>query len=125
MKRIAVAAAAALALAAAGCFVVPYGGIYTDVTAPANLAHGSVYQVTPASDFETVAVVQGEARGTVILGLIATGDFGYGAAIRDALAKAPGATRLIDVVADLKVKNILGVYAEYITRVSGRAIRTP
>ncbi len=100
-----------------------FGGLYTDITSPDKLAFSSVYQITPELDFEAVAYVEGQASGVVILGLIATGNFGYGAAIEDALSKAPGATRLVDVVSDTQVKSFFMLYTVYTTKVRGRAIK--
>jgi hypothetical protein len=99
------------------------GIIYSDITGPNALGHGTVYQITPDSDYESIAFVEGVARGQVILGIVALGNYGYGAAIEDALSKAPGATRLIDITADTQIKCILGVYVEYITKVRGRAVK--
>jgi hypothetical protein len=99
------------------------GALYTDITKPEALGHMTTYQVTPESDYESIAFVEGVSKGTVILGLIATGNFGYGAAIEDALSKAPGATRLIDITVDTQIKSFLGVYAEFITKVRGRAVK--
>lgn len=101
----------------------PRGGLYTDITSPVALGHLTTYQITTESDYESIAFVEGISTGTVILGLIATGDFGYGAAIQDALLQAPGATRLLDITVDSQVTSILGLYAKYTTRVRGRAVR--
>lgn len=90
---------------------------------PGALGHTTTYQVAPESDYESLAFVEGISKGSVILGLIAAGNFGYGAAIEDALSKAPGATRLVDLTADTQIVSILGIYVEYITKVRGRAIR--
>lgn len=103
--------------------LMPPGAIYTDITTPQTIANYTTYQITPESDFEGIAYVEGIAEGEVILGLVATGNFGYGAAIEDALSKAPGATRLVDVIVDTQVKSILGIYVKYITKVRGRAVR--
>ena len=99
------------------------GEIYANITNPGALANGSVYQITPDSDFESIAFVEGTARGQVILGLIATGYFGYRDAIEDALSKAPGATRLIDMTVNTQIESILGASIETITKVRGRAIK--
>lgn len=101
----------------------PRGALYTNITEPGRMTTQTNYQVTPATDYEDIAYVEGTAQGEVILGLIATGDFGYGSAIEDALSKAPGATRLVDIIVDVQVKSFLGVYAVFITKVRGRAIR--
>jgi hypothetical protein len=117
-----------LILAAAGACIgcasgMMSGGLYTDITAPGVLASQSSYTITPESDFESLAFVEGKASGVTILGLVATGDFGYGAAIENALKQAPNATRLIDITVDKKVKSFLGVYTKITTTVRGRAIR--
>jgi hypothetical protein len=116
-----------LIVAAAGasisCAVGMGGALYTDMTLPGTLASVSSYTITPESDFESLAFVEGKASGEIILGLIATGDFGYGAAIENAMKQCPNATRLIDIIVDRKVKSFLGVYTKITTTVRGRAIR--
>ena len=99
------------------------GGLYTDITSPGTLGHTTTYQITPESDFESLAFVEGTSEGVVILGLIATGNFGYGAAIENALSQAPGATRLIDITVDTHLTSILGLYSKFTTKVRGRAVR--
>jgi hypothetical protein len=113
----------AVAGASISCAVGVAGGLYTDMTSPGVLASQSSYTITPESDFESLAFVEGKASGEIILGLIATGDFGYGAAIENAMKQCPNATRLIDITVDKKVKSILGVYTKITTTVRGRAIR--
>jgi len=116
-------AASGIVLLGCSCALTPMGALYTDVTSPAALGHQTSYQVTPESDYESIAFVEGTAKGTAVLGLIAVGNFGYGAAIEDALSKAPGATRLIDITVDTQIKSYFGVYSSFITKVRGRAVR--
>jgi hypothetical protein len=103
MKRALAAVFVGLFAAASftGCTVVSpmNGGIYTDLTGP--VAVGSA----------TGASKKGEAKATSIVG-VALGD----ASIETAM-KNGGITKVHHV--DTKVKNILGVYAEYTTIVYG------
>jgi hypothetical protein len=103
MKRAFVMLSLALFFSAslAGCTVVSpmNGGIYTDLTGP--VAVGSA----------TGSSKKGEAKATSIVG-VALGD----ASIETAM-KNGGITKVHHV--DTKVKNILGVYAEYTTIVYG------
>jgi hypothetical protein len=71
-----------------------FGSIYTDIKAP--------FAVTNHSSSSKV----GAAKATSILGIVATGD----ASIETA-AKSAGITKIHYV--DERVKNILGIYAEY------------
>jgi len=124
MKRVlALSTILILAFLLDACALAPVGGLYTNMVSPGALGHTTTYQVTPESDYESLAFVEGTSKGTVILGLIAAGNFGYGAAIEDALSKAPGATRLVDLTVDTQIVSILGIYVEHITKVRGRAIR--
>jgi hypothetical protein len=112
-----------IVIGTSGCSTGMIGGLYTDVTRPGEFAHMTTYQVTPGVDFESVAFVEGTAKGTLILGLVALGNFGYGAAIENALSKAPTANRLIDITVDTQIKSYLSIYIQYITKVRGRAIK--
>lgn len=125
MKRLALLILVIAAAMSGGACVLagPRGGLYTDITSPVALGHLTTYQITAESDYESLGFVEGVSTGTVIFGLIATGDFGYGAAIQDALLQAPGATRLLDITVDSHLTSILGIYAKYTTRVLGRAVR--
>jgi hypothetical protein len=101
-------AALAFALALAGC-------IYTDVRTP--LQYNSP---TPGDVGNNLGQeVQGRACNYVFLYLLAIGDGGYDAAVRDARAKS-GAQLIADVKADTSILNVLSVYQRQCTVVSGR-----
>jgi hypothetical protein len=65
--------------------------------------------------------VTGEACNHVLLWLVAWGDGGYSAAVDDA-KHGSGARMLVDVEADTKLFNILGVYQQNCTRVRGKTL---
>jgi TRL-like protein family len=65
--------------------------------------------------------VTGEACNHVVLWLVAWGDGGYSAAVGDA-KRDSGARMLVDVEADTKLFNILGVYQQSCTRVRGKTV---
>lgn len=62
--------------------------------------------------------VTGEACSQVVLGMVAWGDGGYGAAVEDAKAKG-GAALLADVQSDRSIFNVLSVYQRICTKVRG------
>jgi len=88
------------------------GSLYTDVKGPLVID----------SDSAKGQMVEGMARAQGILGF-ATGDCSLEAAIKDALAKAPGSTRLENIIVDYHAKSILGVYAEFTTMVKGVPVK--
>jgi hypothetical protein len=98
-----------LPLALTGC-------LYTDVRAP--LSYSSA---TPGDANGSLGqAVTGQACNYGILWLVAVGDGGYDAAVRDAIGntKAPF---LVDVKSDTSYRNIaFGVYQRQCTEVSGR-----
>jgi hypothetical protein len=63
--------------------------------------------------------VHGEACNYVILWLFAFGDGGYDAAVADARASTH-APVLVDVKADTRVLNVLGVYQRQCTTIAAR-----
>jgi hypothetical protein len=63
--------------------------------------------------------VTGEACNHVVLWLVAWGDGGYSAAVQDA-KRGSGARMLVDVEADTKLFNVLGVYQQSCTRVRAK-----
>ena len=88
-----------------GCYAgigspVP-GILYSDVSVPREGVGGEAVSRTGVATCES------------ILGLVAVGDCSIAA------AKDAGGIREVQHV-DMKVKNILGVYAEYTTKVSGK-----
>jgi hypothetical protein len=105
----------AAVLILAGCTMpgIPLtGSLYTDVKGPLVID----------SEATKGQMVEGTSRAQGILGF-ATGDCSLDAAIRDALAKAPGSTRLENITVDYHAKSILGIYAEFITMVKGVAVK--
>jgi hypothetical protein len=109
IRTTATALASVLALTLAGC-------LYTDVRVP--LSYGSA---TPGDAGGNLGrEVTGSACNVGILWLVAVGDGGYDAAVRDATqsAKAPF---LVDVKSDTSYTNIaFGVFQKQCTRVTAR-----
>jgi hypothetical protein len=99
----------ALAVALPGC-------LYADVRAP--LSYGSA---TPSDANGSLgAEVKGSACNVGILWLVAFGDGGYDAAVRDARGNT-NAAFLVDVKSDTTYKNILfGVYQRQCTEITAR-----
>jgi len=99
----------ALAGALTGC-------LYTDVRAP--LSYGSA---TPSDASGNLgAEVKGSACNVGILWLVAFGDGGYDAAVRDARGST-NAAFLVDVKSDTTYKNVLfGVYQRQCTEITAR-----
>lgn len=92
--------------------------VYTNVHAP--LAYRSA---TPADVTGPLgADADGEACSQLVLWLVAWGDGGYSAAVEDAKRKS-NASLLVDVQADRRIYNVLGVYQKACTRVRGRTVR--
>jgi len=114
MSRITLAVAALLAAAAlTGC-------IYTDVRAPLS------YRSPTPSDVggNLGAEAQGSACNHAVLWLVAWGDGGYDAAVKEA-RESSHAALIADVKADTKYTNILfGIYQRQCTAVTGRVAGT-
>jgi hypothetical protein len=94
------------------------GCLYTDVHVP--LSYGSA---TPSDAGGNLgAEVAGSACNTAILWLVAWGDGGYEAAVRDARSKVvPAPPFLVDVKADTTYTNVvLGLYQRQCTNVTAR-----
>ena len=104
-----VVCAVALALALPAC-------LYTDVRAP--LSYGSA---TPSDANGNLGQeVKGSACNVGILWLVAVGDGGYDAAVRDARGNT-NAPFLVDVKSDTTYKNILfGIYQRQCTEITAR-----
>jgi hypothetical protein len=109
MTRVSLCAALVLTAASSGC-------LYADVRAP--LSYGSA---TPSDAGGTLGrEVSGTACNTAILWLVAVGDGGYDAAVKDALSEAK-APFLVDVKSDTTYRNVLfGLYQRQCTNVTGR-----
>jgi hypothetical protein len=103
------ATAIALAIALPAC-------LYTDVRAPLSYA-----SATPSDANGNLGPeVKGSACNVGILWLVAFGDGGYDAAVRDARAST-NAPFLVDVKSDTTYKNILfGVYQRQCTEITAR-----
>ncbi len=65
---------------------------------------------------------KGEACAFQILGLLAFGNGGFDAAYQNALTKS-GATELFDVRTDTRLFNVLGIYSESCTNVTGKVAK--
>ena len=98
--------------------VLSSGCIYANVKTPL-----SYRSPTPADvGGQMGGEVEGRACNRAILGLVAWGDGGYSAAVANAKAVSD-AQMLADVRADNNLLNILGVYQELCTRVTGRVVK--
>jgi len=99
----------ALAIALPAC-------LYTDVRAPLSYA-----SATPSDANGNLGQeVKGSACNVGILWLVAFGDGGYDAAVKDARA-GTSAPFLVDVKADTTYKNVLfGVYQRQCTQITAR-----
>lgn len=107
-------ALASLSTTACGVFFGgAYGFIYNDVTTSRSWSSLQKNDNTPAAE------AHGEACASSILSLVATGNAGFDAAYKAALASS-GANSLWDVRVDTKVTNILGVYGTVCTEITGK-----
>lgn len=100
--------AISILLAASGC-------IFTNVQMPLS------YRSPTPSDAPGPLGPEatGEACNHVVLWLVAWGDGGYSAAVEDA-KRSSGAHMLVDVEADTRLFNILGLYQKSCTIVHGK-----
>ena len=110
MKKILALALAAFTLG--GC-----GILYTNVRYPLS------YRSATPSDIKagkTDKIATGQACNQSVFFLVAWGDGGYAAAVKDALKDEPSAV-LYDVKTDIKGQSVLlGVYSRVCTLVSGK-----
>jgi hypothetical protein len=106
----------ALAMAAlSGC-----GILYTNVHSPYSYRSATPAEVksTPADE-----TVNGKACSWSLLWLVAWGDAGYSAAVKNALSGRSDAI-LYDVKSDIQVNSVvLGLYSKVCTKVSGKAAK--
>ena len=93
----------------------PMGLLYANEFGPINHDQGG--QIVHGTQ------VQGKSCAISILGLVATGDASILAAEQDALAKAPGATKLTNTAVDFNFTNILGIYSSFCTIVTGVPVK--
>ncbi len=114
--------ALARVLAPLGASMLCSACLYTDVRAP--LSYGSA---TPSDANGALGrEVTGSACNLAILWLVAVGDGGYDAAVRDARRAAPGAPFLVDVKSDTSYQNVLlGLYQRQCTTVTARVPAAP
>lgn len=98
-----------------------YGLLYTDITTPRSYRSATALDT---QDHEMVATnVNGIACSQSFLFLIAIGDGGYDAAVKNALEKND-ASMLNDVKADITYTAYLGpVYIKICTSVTGNAVK--
>ncbi|QQR88670.1 MAG: hypothetical protein IPJ88_10500 [Myxococcales bacterium] len=97
--------------------------LYANVTQPLSYRANTTGDAGEAAK-ATDKVVKGESCNHMILGLVAFGDGGYDAAVKDALKSAPGAKSLYDVKTDDSFLNaVLGIYIERCTLVEGRVLQ--
>ncbi len=113
MKKIVFLLVVSMFLFSACCMTrSPVAGILvTDVVVPGEINE----------DVVSGAMVEGRATASGILGVV-TGDASYETALKAAL-KQSNARSLKNIVVDYKVKNILGIFAEYTTIVRGEPVR--
>lgn len=123
MMRLLGAAAALLLFSGLGCAALAVNGhlggnglIYASTTSP-------VSYFSPTEPLKgSGAEAHGEACMSSVLGLITTGDAGYDAAYKAALATS-GASSLFDVRVDRHFTAVLGLYASSCTELTGRVAR--
>lgn len=109
-----------LAAALAAASLSACGIIYTNIHGPRSYRSASPAEVKAAPDDPAV---KGGACNYSVLYLVAWGNGGYAAAVKDALKDHPERI-LYDVKTDMKVKSILvGLYTKVCTKVTGRAAK--
>jgi hypothetical protein len=93
------------------------GCLYTNIRSPREYRSATPADVHAASTDKSVV---GRSCATSLLFLVAWGDEGYAAAVKDALKDDPGAV-LYDVRSDIQVESyVIGIYTRVCTSVSGR-----
>lgn len=112
---------AVVACLSQGCAAIgPIGTIFTSVTLPQSWRSATGQDIGNAT---VMGEADGEACASSILGLVALGEAGYDAALKQALKQKSGATTMYDVRADSRLFSILGIYSQYCTVVHGTAIQ--
>jgi hypothetical protein len=102
------------AAALCGC-----GMLYTNIHAPRSYRSATPSEVKASPTDESVS---GMACNMSLLYLVAWGDAGYAAAVKNALGGRDAI--LYDVKADMKVNNVLlGLYSKVCTRVTGKVAK--
>ena len=110
-------------LGLSGCALQPYGLLYTQVVRGESYPRPWVHGDLDLTRITLIGPARGEACSSNVLGLVATGDGGIDAALKDALKRAGGATLLYDVRVDQRTRTYLGLYSKFCTEVSGIAAR--
>lgn len=111
MKKVLALVATAVLMIAIGCGSLgPVGGLYTGVKGPGQFTTGET--TNPGG-----SAITGESCAMSILSLIALGDWSVDGALK--AAGAEGKT-LKNVAVDSRVMSILGLYANFCTRVTAQ-----
>jgi hypothetical protein len=93
------------------------GCVFSNIHAPRAYRSATPSEVHASPSDKTV---EGRSCAVSLLFLVAWGDEGYAAAVRDALKDDPGGI-LYDVKSDIKVQAyLLGLYTRFCTEVTGR-----
>jgi len=102
--------------------VAPAGWV-TNVTYPNRLNPSMDYRIQlTAEDVEMLGRVSASAKSKNILGLVSSGDSGYGALLEQARLRY-GADGVMNVTVDTRFFDVLGVYQEVETKLTGMAYR--
>jgi len=102
------------AVALSGC-----GILYTNIHSPRSYRSAVPSEVKAAPTDETAS---GMACNQAVLFLVAWGDAGYGAAVKNALGGRDAI--LYDVKCDIKVNSVLlGLYSKMCTKVTGKVAK--
>jgi len=100
---------------------VSHGALLGDVTYPCFINSKTVVNID-SDDFDIIQTVTAESSSVNILGIVGTGDNGYGALFKQ--AQDAGADDVINVKADTRTQSVLGtLYKRSTTIMSGTAIR--
>jgi hypothetical protein len=94
------------------------GCVFSDIRAPRQ------YRSSTPSEIHTTPtdpIVEGRSCAQSVIYLVAWGDEGYAASVRDALKEQPTGAILYDVRSDIQVKAyVFGLYTRVCTHITGR-----
>jgi len=121
MKSLIVAALAVFGLGTSGC-VYFAGAPYTTAAIYGDVTYGHTFESLTEADNKPGMVAHGEACASNILYLVNTGNAGYDAAYKAAMASV-GANSLYDVRVDTHIMNILFFYTSVCTEVTGKYVK--
>lgn len=100
---------------------VSHGTILGDVTYPCFINSHTEIQLD-TDDFDIIQTVTAEGSSMSILGIVASGDNGYGKLFEK--ARAAGADDVINVKADTRTESVLTIFwKKATTKLTGTAIR--